>query len=129
MQRRQRVRFQCLTHGRQLYLKARGFLFRDDASIVDQCIQVAKALLQKLAQCRDALPSGRIQRVKLNRQILGGQLLYRFLASVGLAGRQYDLRAAAGQPAADFEADSAMPPVTTMIGLCSVMAVIRGAGV
>jgi hypothetical protein len=37
------------------------------------------------------------------------QLLYRFLASVGLARRQYDLRAAAGQLAADFEADSAIP--------------------
>jgi hypothetical protein len=97
MQGRQRVRFQCLTHGHQLYLKAGRFLFRDNASIVDQCIQVAKALLQKLAQCRDALRPGRIQRVKLHRLILRAQLLYRFLASVGRARRQYDLRAAAGQ--------------------------------
>jgi len=81
MQRRQRVRFQCLTHGCQLYLKAGRFLFRDNAGIIDQCIQMAKALLQKLAQCRDAPRPGRIQRVQLHRQILRGQLLYRFLAS------------------------------------------------
>jgi hypothetical protein len=70
---------------------------------------VAKVLLQKLTQCRDALRPGRIERVQLHRQILRGQLLYRFLASVGLARRQYDLRAAAGQLAADFEPDSATP--------------------
>ena len=60
-------------------------------------------------QCRDAFRPGRVQRVQLHRQILRGQLLYRFLASVGLARRQYDLRTAAGQLAADFEADSTIP--------------------
>jgi hypothetical protein len=63
----------------------------------------------------------------MHRQILRGQLLYCFLASVELARRQYDLRLASWRQISN--PIPRLPPVTTMIGLCSVMAVIPGAGV
>ena len=108
MQRPERIGFERFPHRREIDLQRRRFALGDDARIVDQRVDVAVSVFQKIAEAFDALAIGHVERMKRRRVLASRELLDRRFAGGALARRQHDLHPARYELPADLETDAAI---------------------
>jgi hypothetical protein len=106
VQRSESVGFQRVADRRQLDRQRRCFGFGDDAGIVDQHVEMAAGVLQKIAQRDDAVAVRHIKQVKRDSQFLRRKFLHRRIAGGALARGQNNLGVACGELTANLQLDA-----------------------
>ena len=123
MQRPERIGFERFPHRREIDLQRRRFALGDDARIVDQRVDVAVSVFQKIAEAFDALAIGHVERVKRRRVLASRELLDRRFAGGGLRAVSTTCTPRATSCRQISKPMPRLPPVTTITGSLFVRAI------